>query len=119
MRSTRGKVFRSDSSDYGRTWFPAYSTSLPNNNSGIDAVRTGDGRVALVHNPVEGNWGRRYPLSITVSRDNGENWEQLLDLETESGEFSYPAVIAQSDCLHITWTWNRRTIAYSRVPLAD
>ncbi len=119
MRSTRGHVFRSDSFDYGRTWCPAYSTPLPNNNSGIDAVRTDDGRVALVHNPVEGNWGRRHPLTLTVSRDNGEKWEHLLDLETEAGEFSYPAVIGQGDCLHVTWTWNRRTIAYRCVPLAD
>jgi predicted neuraminidase len=119
MRSTRGHVFRSDSLDYGRSWCPAYSTPLPNNNSGIDAVRMHDGRIALVHNPVEGNWGRRHPLSIAVSRDNGENWERLLDLETEPGEFSYPGVIAQGGCLHITWTWNRRTIAYRCVPLAD
>lgn len=119
MRSTRGRVFRSDSLDYGRSWCPAYSTSLSNNNSGIDAVRMDDGRVALVHNPVEGNWGRRHPLSIAVSRDNGENWENVLDLETEPGEFSYPAVIAQGDCIHVTWTWNRRTIAYRCVSLAD
>lgn len=118
MRSTRGRVFRSDSSDYGRNWCPAYATPLPNNNSGIDAVRTDDGRVVLVFNPVEGNWGQRHPLSLAVSYDDGGHWQRLLDLETEPGEFSYPAVIAQADQLHVTWTWNRRTIAYRRVLLA-
>ena len=29
------------------------------------------------------------------------------------------AVIAQGDRLHVTWTWNRRTIAYRCVPLPD
>ena len=38
MRSTRGKIYRSDSTDYGRSWCPAYATTLPNNNSGIDVV---------------------------------------------------------------------------------
>jgi predicted neuraminidase len=112
MRSTRGRIFRSDSSDYGRTWCPAYATQLPNNNSGIDAVRVDGGRIVLVHNPVEGNWGQRYPLSLTVSHDDGAHWHRLLDLEAEAGEFSYPAVIAQGNRLHVTWTWNRRTIAY-------
>jgi predicted neuraminidase len=117
MRSSRGRIFRSDSFDYGRSWCPAYSTPLPSNNSGIDAVRTDDGRVALVHNPVDGNWGRRHPLSIAVSHDDGRHWARALDLETEPGEFSYPAVIAQGEVLHVTYTWNRRTIAYRCVSI--
>ena len=111
MRSTRGRIYRSDSTDYGRHWCPAYPIGLPNNNSGIDAVRLPNGAVALVYNPVEGNWGQRHPLSVAVSRD-GEQWEPVQDLETEPGEFSYPAVIADGERLHIAYTWNRRTIAY-------
>jgi predicted neuraminidase len=117
MRSTRGRIYRSDSADYGRNWCPAYPMPLPNNNSGIDAVRMADGLVALVFNPVEGNWGQRHPLSLAVSRDDGERWQRVLDLESEPGEFSYPAVIADGDRLHVTYTWNRRTIAYRCVSL--
>jgi predicted neuraminidase len=57
-------------------------------------------------------------LSIAVSHDDGRGWARVLDLETEPGEFSYPAVIAQGGLMHVAYTWNRRTIAYRRVSLA-
>ncbi|HEY0208847.1 exo-alpha-sialidase [Acerihabitans sp.] len=52
MRSTRGRICRSDSIDNGRTWSPADATALPNNNSGIDLAHLGGGRLALVYNPI-------------------------------------------------------------------
>ncbi len=112
MRSTRGFIYRSDSSDNGETWCAAYATSLPNNNSGIDLVSTEQGKLILASNPIAGNWGQRFPLSLTLSEDNGQSWSTLLDLESEEGEFSYPAIISEGDRLHVTWTWNRKNIVY-------
>lgn len=68
LRSTRGAIFRSDSIDYGATWSVARATSLPNNNSGINLVSMQDGTLILALNPVNGNWGKRYPLSLIASR---------------------------------------------------
>ncbi|WP_186790639.1 exo-alpha-sialidase, partial [Salmonella enterica] len=72
LRSTRGAIFRSDSIDYGATWSVARATSLPNNNSGIDLVSMQDGTLILALNPVNGNWGKRYPLSLIASQDRSE-----------------------------------------------
>jgi predicted neuraminidase len=118
MRSTRGFVYRSDSSDHGRSWCPAYATTLPNNNSGIDVVRLDDGGLVLAYNPVAGNWGRRYPISLGFSSDNGESWTKILDMESDEGEFSYPAIIADGERLHLTYTWNRKNIVYQQLILA-
>lgn len=115
MRSTRGWIYRSDSSDFGRTWCLAYATALPNNNSGIDLAKLTDGRLVLAFNPIGGNWGRRYPISLAWSADNGEHWEWLLDMESEVGEFSYPAIIADGADLHVTYTANRRNIVYRKI----
>lgn len=117
MRSTRGRIYRSDSIDYGRSWCRAYATLLPNNNSGIDLVRLVDGRLVLAFNPVSGNWGCRFPISLAWSADNGENWTRLLDMEKTEGEFSYPAIIADGFDLHVTYTANRKNIVYRRITI--
>lgn len=112
LRTTEDTIFRSDSADSGRSWCQAYSTGLPNNNSGIDLVQTDNGSLALVYNPVSGRGGARTPLVVRFSSDNGMSWGGELVLEKEPGEYSYPAIVAEGDTLHITYTWNRERIAY-------
>ncbi len=116
-RSTQtiGRVCVADSFDAGVTWTAAHAIDLPNPNSGIDAVHLRDGRYVLVYNhTTEG----RSPLNLAVSAD-GERWTRFHDLETEPGEYSYPAMIQGSDgSLHITYTWRRRRIKYVNWPLA-
>lgn len=112
MRTNRGCIWRSDSADCGLSWCTAYPTAMPNNNSGIDCVRLSDGRIVLVCNPNEADWGARSPLSVFVSADNGETFEKALDLETGEGEYSYPAIVTQENKLLITYTWNRKKISF-------
>jgi predicted neuraminidase len=112
IRSGDGWINRSDSDDDGRSWCPAYRTTLPNNNSGIDLTRLADGTLALVYNPVGGNWGGRSPLTLALSYDNGKTWPHQLDLETIQGEFSYPAIITIPGGMAVTYTHDRKTIAY-------
>lgn len=117
MRSTRGRVYRSDSRDGGRSWCAAYPTTLPNNNSGLDVAALPDGRLALACNPVAGNWQRRTPLVLLVSADNGETWRQDAVLEDGEGEFSYPAIIPDRGgrALHVAYTADRTEIIYRAV----
>lgn len=111
-----GRICAADSSDGGLTWSEARRTSLPNPNSGIDAVALEDGRLFLVYNHTEKG---RTPLNVAVSRD-GDNWNSYLALETEPGEYSYPAVIQATDGnVHLTYTWNRRRIKHVEIPLGD
>lgn len=115
LRSTEGLIYRSDSSDGGRSWCGAYPTSLPNNNSGIDVVKLDSGALVLVCNPVGENWGPRSPLVLLASEDNGLTWGSEFVLENEEGEFSYPAVIAEGNTLYITYTWRRQSIAFRQI----
>ena len=118
MRSTRGKIYRSDSSDYGLTWSEAYPTVLPNNCCGIDAALMENGLLAVVCNPVGHNWGKRTPLSVFLSADNGVTFSEPFHLETAEGEYSYPSVLAEGDCLHIIYTSNRRNFIECRMQVA-
>lgn len=111
LRSSEGYIYRSDSSDFGETWCAAYALPLPNNNSGLDLVRTEAGNLFLVCNPVAANWGQRSPLSLFKSVDEGASWHKLLNLETEAAEFSYPAIISVGKKIIITYTYKRQNIA--------
>ena len=114
MRSTDriGRIVASSSYDGGRTWTPGRVTALPNPNSGIDAVRLRDGRVVLVYNHLSKG---RHAIHLAVSADDGETWTEPALLESGPGEYSYPAVIQSEDgAIHITYTWQRKRIRYTR-----
>ncbi|MDA1040117.1 MAG: exo-alpha-sialidase [Planctomycetota bacterium] len=115
-RSRQNRMFEIMSDDGGVTWGRMTLGSLPNNNSGTDAVTLADGSHLLVYNHVAGSpgqWGgKRTPLNVAASRD-GTTWEAALVLEDDPGEYSYPAIIQTSDGLvHVTYTWNRRKVKH-------
>ena len=115
-RSRMGKICVSDSNDEGITWSPARPIDLPNPSSGIDAVRLKDGRYVMIYNHTPKG---RSPLNLAVSTD-AEHWTRFVDLESEPGEYSYPAMVQASDgSLHITYTWQRKKIKYVNFPLAN
>src|SRR5262249_47648968 len=108
-RTRQGKVFETWSQDGGRTWGPLSLTALPNPNSGIDAVTLADGRHLIVYNHTARG---RSPLNVAVS-DDGKTWQAAAVLESEPGEYSYPAVIQSADGLvHVTYTWKRQPVKH-------
>ncbi len=108
-RTRQGRIFQIWSQDNGRTWGEMTLTTLPNPNAGIDAATLSDGRQLLVYNHTTSG---RTPLNVAVSRD-GKDWQQVLVLERDPGEYSYPAVIQTHDGLvHITYTWKRVCIKH-------
>lgn len=126
LRTQAGRVYRSDSEDGGRTWSTAYPTALPNNNSGVDLAVDGDA-LYLALNPTTGTWGPRTPLVVMKSTDNGETFEDFTTLADDpiddrhgrEGQFCYPAIVARGGRLHITYTHNRKSIAYAEIRLRE
>jgi predicted neuraminidase len=54
----------------------------------------------------------RSPLNVALSRD-GIAWSRVVVLESDPGEYSYPAVIQTADGLvHVTYTWKRERIKH-------
>jgi len=115
-----GRIAESWSKDKGLTWSPMVFTSLPNNNSGLDAVTLKDGRQLLIYNHStrdekgRGHKGRGV-INLAVSKD-GKNWDAALILDyidLPDHQFSYPAMIQTSDGLvHIVYTWHRKRIKH-------
>lgn len=115
-RTRAGRVFETWSADHGETWTPMTLTELPNPSAGTDAVTLKDGRHLLVYNHTPKG---RTPLNVAVTRD-GRSWEIAHVLESEPGEYSYPAIIQTSDGLvHITYTWRRQRIKHVVIDPAE
>lgn len=115
LRSTEGRIYRADSEDYGKSWCKAYPTELPNNNSGIDVVQCDDGLLVLCMNPVETNWGPRTPIVLMTSYDQGKNWKEEMVLEDIPGEYAYPSIISIGKQLFVSYTYDRKSIAFWRL----
>lgn len=108
-RTRAGRIFETWSEDGGQTWTPMTLTELPNPSAGTDALTLNDGRHLLVYNHTPKG---RTPLNVAVSSD-GKKWALVHVLESEPGEYSYPAVIQTADGLvHITYTWRRERIRH-------
>jgi predicted neuraminidase len=114
MRSSNPRVIcRAESKDGGETFTAAEETTLPNPSAGIDCVKTKDGDVFLIYNPTA---LFRTPISLARSTDDGKTWKKVTDLETEPGEYSYPAMIqSAAGTLEITYTWKRTHIKHLSV----
>jgi len=115
--SSNGKIYRSDSEDYGKTWSALYATDMPNNNSSIDLVQLANGTLVLAYNPVSGNciWASRALLHLAISYDNGITWQKNVILENdedEKAEYSYPAIITYDNRVALTYTWKRQRIVF-------
>ncbi len=109
-RSRQGQIVQVRSHDQGQSWTMPETVELPNPNSGIDGVSLADGRHALVYNHTPKG---RTPLNLAIAADDAMNWQPALVLESEPGEYSYPAIIQSQDgLLHITYTWKRERIKH-------
>lgn len=113
FRTKAGRIYKSDSYDGGYTWSEAYAMELMNNSSGIDCVMSDNGWLWLAYNPI-GIEGFRNKLILSVSKDNGETWEDVTELENKLfGEYSYPSIIADGNTVYLTYTYTRTKINYA------
>ena len=106
------------SNDEGSTWGEMTALSLPNPNSGTDAVTLADGRQLLVYNhaTLEGKQPNgRNILNLAIS-ENGEDWTPVMTLENMPirDGYAYPSIIQASDGLvDLTYAYNRRSVKYA------
>jgi predicted neuraminidase len=97
-RTDRGAHYRSFSPDGGETWSPAEPSELksPLSPASIKRIpKTGD--LLLVwndHREIDSKFrGKRTPLHVAVSRDEGQTWEKVRTLEDDpDGWYCYTAI---------------------------
>jgi predicted neuraminidase len=116
-----GYLWRSESSDNGRTWTQAWQTDIPNPTSLASLIRLSDGRIALLHNPTGGEIGARSPrdpLSIWISTDELQTWTIKEDV-IHGGSLAYPHPTILDGGLVFAYDHNRRQIRYVETRIPD
>jgi len=106
-------ILRSESQDGGMTWSPLKETTLPNPDSGVEAVLLKSGRLAMVYNDLKD--GPRDSLAVSLSEDEGNTWPYTRHLERKKGgRYDYPSLVQAPDgTLHVTYSYNTQTIKYA------
>lgn len=128
------RIYLSTGSLDGLEWSAPVPTTLPNNNSSIQALRLRSGRLAMVFNrfcleaePVAAErWGEalwpksRWPLSLALSEDDGQTWPWMRDIDQglgfcgtanwdQNAQLAYPTMVeGRSGELHVAYSWHDR-----------
>ena len=113
LRTSLGTLYRAHSSDAGESWTQPLSTGLssPASTPLLKRIPT-SGDLLLVwnnrydpnHEDYQQGHGPRDPLSAAISRDDGETWEHLKDVERRAGGASLtPAVTFLGDEALLTY----------------
>jgi predicted neuraminidase len=115
-RTKESVISSSFSADAGQTWSKMEALDMPNPNSGIEAVTLADGRHLMIYNHLGSGitgWGKRGMMNLAIS-DDGIQWKKVAIVEQEEqAEFSYPAIIQNTDGLvHLSYTWKRQRIKH-------
>ena len=105
-------VYRSASTDNGRTWSAPVPTPLPNNNSSIQVTRLSSGRLAIVYNDISAAQAteRRVSLYDEIEDDDSD---AAYDETPKTGRTAFwgtpraPMTIALSDDDGLTWPAKR------------
>lgn len=100
----RGPVWRSDSSDGGRSWSPPRPTALPCPDQPVDIIRLRDGRHLLAYNNAPDS---RNNLTLSLSDDDGESWSEWQVVEGDSCDASYPSLVEAADGkIHLIYSYS-------------
>lgn len=109
-----GYLFRSHSSDQGRTWSDPVRTNFPDATSKFFGLRLKDGRYVLVSNP---NPRKRDPMTISIS-DDGIMFNKMIYL-VGGRLIDYPHVMEHNDHILVTFSSAKQTVEVIKISLSE
>lgn len=108
-----GCLWRSESTDHGRTWGEATRTDIPNPGNKPKLVSLPDGRIALIHTPNPNpGFANRTPLSIWISDDELASFTDRRIVTDFPGRYCYPDGFYEKGHLLFTIEINRHEILF-------
>lgn len=116
IRTDRNAQYKSNSKDNGLSWSPSAMSNIQSPLSPASIVQNTHYKrgLVLVWNNNNGNdpvtKGKRTPLSIAVSRNNGNTWKKIKTLETNNnGSYCYTAIHFTNNAILLAYfDWSTR-----------
>jgi hypothetical protein len=109
-----GFLYRSFSTDNGRTWTPSVKTDFPDARSKLSSLRLRDGRYVLVSNS---NPAKRDPLTLAVSND-GLVFNKLFYV-VGGRHVDYPHVMEHDGFLYVAHSGAKMSVEVERIRISD
>lgn len=109
-RTRLGHIAETWSENGGKTWISVQRTVLPNPDGGLDAVKLGDRKFALVYQHSNRDRG---VLNLAFTED-GRRWSAAAVLESQpKSRFSDPSIVLGVDGnLHLVYSVNHQQVKY-------
>ncbi len=123
IRTQTTRMYRSFSSDGGKTWSPSEKTDIvhPEAPLLLERLPGKDAPLLLIWNnavvPGAGHQGPRTPLTVGLSYDDGKTWENLMKIEDSTkGSYCYASIAFRKDMLHLVY-YGPGGLRYQEIPL--
>ena len=108
-----GMLWRSDSTDGGRTFSDPVPTDIPNPSNKPKLLALSDGRVALIHTPNPRiGMDYRNPLAVWISSDGMATWPDKRVISDFPGAFCYPDGFVENGHILFSIEFNRHEILF-------
>ena len=119
-----GKLWRSDSFDFGKTWSEPRATDIPNPSNKPQLLKTERGELVLVNTPSAFSEGwhlnPRFPLEVWVSGDALNSFRKKIRVSDFPGGYSYAdGFIDEDGRLKLAFEFNRHDIYFADIALED
>lgn len=127
IRTQTGKQYFSNSVDNGTNWTTATASTLVSPEAPATIIKSGSTLIAIHnnnYNPSDNvKYGRRTPLTISTSTDQGSTWTVKMNIEDRvTHEFSYISANIVAGSLLLTYYDNigsTFSLKFRRIPLSQ
>ena len=112
-------AYRTVSADGGKTWSSPEPSTITNNESKIDLISWPMDWLLMAYNRTTNlDWHERSPLWLAASQDEGQTWENLLELAPAPGVKAQPAMCRGEDgLLHVVYMHRHTAVEHVIVQL--